>query len=50
MCYEYMLVIGLILDDRLKENNPETLKGCPLYSISCLYVYVYGGYRSYLLT
>ena len=32
--------IGTLLDDRLKENlkNPETLKGCPLYSLSCLSV------------
>ena len=32
--------IGPLLDDRLKENlkNPETLKGCPLYSLSCLSV------------
>ena len=34
------LVIGPLLDDRLKKNlkNPETLKGCPLYSLSCLSV------------
>ena len=32
--------IGPLLDDRFKENlkNPETLKGCPLYSLSCLSV------------
>ena len=32
--------IGPLLDDRLKENlkNPETLKGCPLFSLSCLSV------------
>ena len=35
-----VLSIGPLLDDRLKENlkNPETLKGCTLYSLSCLYV------------
>ena len=30
--------IGPRLDDKLKENlkkNPETLKGCPLFSLSC---------------
>ena len=34
------IYIGPLLDDRLKENlkNPETLKGCPLYSLSCLSV------------
>ena len=28
--------IGPILDDKLKENNPETLKGCSLFSLSCM--------------
>ena len=30
-----MIPVGPLLDDRLKENlkNPETLKGCPLYSL-----------------
>ena len=35
-----LMLIGPLLDDRLKENlkNPETLTGCPLYSLSCLSV------------
>ena len=39
--------VGPLLDDRLKENlkNPETLKGCPLYSLSCLSP----SYRAHLL-
>ena len=31
---------GPFLDDRLKEKNPETLKECSLYSLSCLSVCV----------
>ena len=36
----YVVGVGPLLDDRLKENlqNPDTLKGCPLYSLSCLSV------------
>ena len=30
--------VGPILDDRLKEKSPETLKGCPLFSLSCVSV------------
>ena len=43
--------IGPLLDDRLKENlkNPETLKGCPLYSLSCLSVCLSPSYRAHLL-
>ena len=35
------VVIGPLLDDRLKENmkkKTETMKGCPLFSLSCLSV------------
>ena len=39
-CFVNTSIIGPLLDDRLKENlkNPETLKGCPLFSLSCLSV------------
>ena len=32
------LDIGPILDDSMKEKNPETLEGCPQYSLSCVSV------------
>ena len=36
------LTVGPLLDDglkdNLKKNNPETLRGCPLFSLSCLSV------------
>ena len=35
------VVIGSILDERLKEKNPETLKGCPQQSL-CVSVCVCG--------
>ena len=40
--YLNIQIIGPLLDDRLKETlkNPETLKGCPLCSLSCLSVCV----------
>ena len=59
-CIFDVSLVGSILDDRLEGKIPETLKGCPLYSLSCLYVClfrlsvclcvrVFAGYRAHIL-